>query len=424
MKAAFALLALAVLVPCTLLRAAAPDLSRIASRADLDAVIAAIPDGALKQALADHGQVILAGAVRHPHVKAVVRTIETAPGTFAMINTTPEALKHAADGEIEIFDSLTAVNTGILHGHAHQNRDKKTDPYDAAFIEHLGHVDTLESVSVVVTTLEESSLDPLLRLSRLKALRIEKRGGNGLGDTALAKLQRLEKFPDLRSLSLHYFQVTDAGLEHLAGLKHLESFSLRANVPGHAFENFAGWTKLKSIAFHGNGIDDKGLGFICERFPNLETLNLIHARKLTDASAVHVLKLRKLKGILINGPKITAAWLSGVSRLPLESLNVAQGAVTPPAEAIAAVRSIPTLRRLSIEGNAFSDADVASLAGATQITELSVSGLGLTSGRVPSLRGFSHLKKLRIIEWNTDADPDTEAAVKSLLPATEVTFTR
>ena len=73
-------------------------------------------------------------------------------------------------------------------------------------------------------------------------------------------------------------------------MKNLETFSLRTNVPGHAFAKFEGWTNLKSIAFHGNGIDDEGLGSICERFPNLESLNLIHARQLTDASAVHRLR--------------------------------------------------------------------------------------------------------------------------------------
>jgi len=399
----------------------AVQLSRISSQADLDAVIAATNDGTLKQALTEHGPAILTAAARHPHVAAVIRTIELAPGTYEKCNTTPEALRRAVGGDIAIFDTLTAVNTAILNGHAHQIRDKTTDPYDDAFIEHLGHIPTLEFVAVVMTRLEDAWLDPLLKLDRLKSLRIEKRGGSALGDTALAKLRQLEHFPDLRSLAVHYSTATDAGLAHLAGLRHLESFSLRANLPGHAFAMFEGWDNLKSIAFHGNGIDDEGLGHICDRFPALESLNLIHARQLTDGSAVHLRKLPKLKSILINGPKITAAWLEGTAGLPLEALNIAQGAVNPVPAAIATVRSIPTLRRLSIEGTAFTDADLAGLASATQLTDLGISGLDLPDDRLPQLQAFSFLETLTL-RFTKGYREETQAKIRALLPAVDVKF--
>ena len=214
------------------LHAAAPDLSKITSQADLDAVIAATADATLKQSLADQAAAILAAAEQHLHVEAVIRTIESAPGTFMKINTTPDSLKKAAGGDIALFDTLTMVNTGILNGHAHASRDKKTDPYNAAFIEHLGQIPSLENLSVVVTALEESSLDAILKLKRLQKLRIEKRYDNGPGDTALAKLSQLATLPDLKSLSLHYFsKATDAGLEHLAGLK-----TWRASASGQTFQ--------------------------------------------------------------------------------------------------------------------------------------------------------------------------------------------
>lgn len=419
------LFAALLLVPLATLHAATPDLSKITSRADLDAVIAATPDSGLKQALADHAAAILAAAEQHPHVEAVIRTIESAPGTFTKVNTTPEALKKAAGGDIAIFDTLTMVNTGILNGHAHANRDKKTDPYNAAFIEHLGHIPSLENLSVVVTALEESSLDSILKLKRLQKLRIEKRLGNGPGDTALAKLSQLATFPDLKSLSLHYFsKATDAGLEQLAGLKNLESFSFRGNVPGHAFAKFEGWTNLKSIAFHGNAIDDEGLGHICERFSNLESLNLIHARVLTDASAVHLLKLKKLKRIILNGPQMTAAWHGNLSSLPLESLSVSQGNALPAAEAIAGAKSIPTLRRFSIRGDSLTDQDLAELAGVTQLEKLSFDRLPLDEARIARLRDFAFLKELELAERRKEHHyPEPiQAKVKAALPKVEVKF--
>jgi hypothetical protein len=146
------------------------------------------------------------------------------------------------------------------------------------------------------------------------------------------------------------------------------------------------------------------------------------ARQLTDASAVHVQKLTKLKNIAINGPKITAAWLEPAAGLTLESLNIAQGAVAPPGDAIATIKSIPTLRRLSIDGPSFTDADLSSLAGANQLTDVSISGLGMADARVPALRGFTHLRKMQIIDWNAAADPATEAKVRALLPTVEIKF--
>ena len=407
------------------LHAAAPDLSKITSQADLDAVIAATADATLKQSLADQAAAILAAAEQHLHVEAVIRTIESAPGTFMKINTTPDSLKKAAGGDIALFDTLTMVNTGILNGHAHASRDKKTDPYNAAFIEHLGQIPSLENLSVVVTALEESSLDAILKLKRLQKLRIEKRYDNGPGDTALAKLSQLATLPDLKSLSLHYFsKATDAGLEHLAGLKNLESFSLRANLPGHAFAKFEGWTNLKSIAFHGNGIDDEGLGYICERFPNLESLNLIHARVLTDASAVHLLKLKKLKSIILNGPKMTAAWHGNLSTLPLESLSVSQGNSLPASEAIAGAKSIPTLRRFAMDGKTLTDADLTALASMTQLESLSLGDTDLPDTRLPQLQAFANLKSLTLIRYGKGYPEETQTKVKAMLPKVDVKWVK
>jgi hypothetical protein len=401
-------------------------LTKITSKAELEALIASSEDANLRQALDDHADAILEAVKRYPHVIAVIDTIESSPGTFTKVNTTPEALKKAAGGDIVIFDTLTMVNTGIFKGHAHASRDKKTDPYDAAFIEHLGHIPSLENLAVVVTAFEESSLDAILKLKRLQRLRIETRYPKGPGDTALAKLSQLAAFPDLKSLSLHYFgKATDAGIEHLAGLRQLESFSFRGHLPGHAFATFEGWTNLKSIAFHGNGIDDEGLGYICEKFPNLESLNLIHSRVLTDASAVHLLKLKKLKRIIVNGPKMTAAWHGNLRTLPLESLSVSQGNSLPAAEAIAGARSIPTLRRFAIETHEISDADLAAIADLTQIKELSLEKLDLSDARLlPQLQAFAYLKKLRLVEYRQDRrySEETKANVRAALPNVQLTF--
>lgn len=405
-----------------------PDLSKITSRADLDAIIADTTDAVVKKALADNAASILVAAEQHPHVEAVIRTIESAPGKFEKINTTPDALKTATGGDLPFFDTLTLVSTTIQGGKAHVYRETNDDPYNADFIEHLGHIQALESVKIVATKIEDSWLPPLLKLKNLKSLSMEgtARGLPGkpaLGDPSLTQLRQIAKLSGLTSLELAYFgKATDAGLEQLAGLRNLESFTFRGSpVLGHAFAKFEGWTKLKSIRFHSNNLDDEGLGYVCDRFPNLESLNLIHSQGITDASAMHLLKLPKLKSLSINGPKITAAVLKNVNRLPLESLMLS-GHLAPAAEAFATAKSIPTLRRLSTEGKSLTDADLALLAGLSQLEELTFENLDLSNTRLPQLQAFSFLKSITFALRPKGYPPETQAKVNAMLPKVEVKF--
>jgi 6-phosphogluconolactonase (cycloisomerase 2 family) len=401
-----------------------PELSKIKSRADLEAVIAATPDATLKQSLSDHAQAILAAAEQHPHVEAVIRTIVSAPGTFTKINNTPEALKKAAGGEIAIFDTLTQVGTNIQGGKAHDHRKEKDDPYNAAFIEHLGHISALESVRLEASGMQDAWVVPLLKLKKLKSLSVS--GFGRLGDESLAKLQLLTECPDLRNLELAYFgKATDAGWEKLAGLKNLESFTPRgAAYPGHFFAKYTGWTNLKRINFHSNGLDDEGLGHVCEKFPNLEFIKLWHSKLITDASAEHLKKLKNLKGIEISCSKATAALVRHLGALPMEYIALEYGVNAPASGAIETVKSIPTLRRLSLSADKFTDTDLAALAGVTQVRELSLSGLDLPDARLPHLKSFAHLKALTLVRYGKGYPDETQAKVKALLPKVDVKFVK
>ncbi|MBA3936073.1 MAG: G protein-coupled receptor LGR4 [Planctomycetes bacterium] len=418
MKPIVALLA-ALVCALTTVTACAADLPQITSRADLDAVIAATTDAALKQALADNAAAILAAAEQHPHVEAVIRAIASSPGAFTKINATPESLKAAAGGEIALFDTLTLVNTSILGGKAHVYRKLDEDPYDAAFIEHLGHIPALEYVTIVATKIEDSWLPPLLTLTNLKSLSIE--GHGRLGDDSLAQLQHLTTIPGLTALELVGFKATEAGLERLAGLKNLERFAfIGFPIPGHALAKFAGWTRLTSLNLHSNNLDDEGMGYVCDRFPNLEFIKLWHSQSLTDASAEHLSKLSKLKGIEISCKKATAALFKDMKHVPLEYVALEYGVNSPATEAIANLKSISTLRRLQIEGNLLTDSDLTLLAQVTQLKELAFNGLDLPDARLQQLQTFSFLKSVTFTRHDKGYPPETQARIKALLPNVEV----
>lgn len=412
------------LIPMAAIPAPASNISKIKSSTDLDALIADTTDTALKQSLIHHAPAILAAVEQHPHVEAVIRTIESAPGSFTRINTTPEALKKAAGGELAVFDTLTQVSTNILGGKAHDHRKEKDDPYNAAFVEHLGHISSLESVKLEASGIQDAWVGPLLKLKRLKSLSVS--GFGRLGDDSLAQLQQLNDFPDLRNLELAYFgKATDAGWEKLAGLKNLESFTPRgAAYPGHFFATYAGWTNLKRINFHSNSLDDEGLGQVCEKFPNLEFIKLWHSKLITDASAEHLKKLKNLKGIEISCSKATAALVRHLRDLPMEYIALEYGVNSPASDAIETVKAIPTLRRLSLSADKFTDMDLAAVAGVTQVQELSLSGLDLPDARLPQLKAFSHLKTLTLVRYGKGYPDETQAEVRILLPKVDVRFVK
>jgi hypothetical protein len=400
-----------------------PDLSKVTSRTDLEAVIAATSEPNMKQALTEHAAAILAAAGRHPHVEAVIHTIEKAPGLFTKVNDTPDSLKTAAGGELALFDTLTLVDTRIAGGKAHDHRKENEDPYNAAFIEHLGHISSLESVKLEASGIQDSWVTPLLKLKNLKNLSVS--GFGRLGDASLTQLRQLAECPSLTHLELAYFgAATDAGWEQLAGLKNLEFFSPRgARFAGHFFAKFKGWTKLKNINFHSNSLDDEGFGYVCENFPNLEFIKLWHSQRITDASAAHLRKLKQLKGMEISCSKATAGLVKHLHELPIEYVALEYGVNTPTADAIAAVKSTPTLRRLKLGGAPLNDADLHALAGATQLEELTIGIDDLPDERLAQVGAFSHAKSLWLVSTKKKPfSPETQAKVKALLPSTKVEF--
>ena len=360
-----------------------PDLSKLTSQAELDALIASSGDAPLKQALSDHADAILAASKRHPHVAAVIRTIESAPGSYEKINTTPASLKQAAGGELAVFDTLSAVTTRIQGGKAHDRRKESEDPYDATFVEHIGQITTLETLYLEARNIEDSWVAPILKLKNLRKLTII--GFKRLGDATLAQLQRLSAAcPKLTELELAYFgKATDAGLEQLAGLKNLQKFTFRGSpIRGHAFAKFDGWTSLTNINFHSNQLDDQGLGHVCESFPNLHFIKLWHSKLLTDASAEHLKKLTRLKGIEISCRNATANLFKHIKQIPLEYAAFEYGVNNPAAQVIENAKSAPTLRRLSIQVSAFTASELRQLAELTHIEQLSLGSLPLTDENI------------------------------------------
>lgn len=359
-----------------------PDLTKVKSRADLDSAIAATADPALRQALQAHASAILAAAAERAHAEVVVETIKIGLGKTERTNTTPDSLKKVAGGELSVFDSLKVVDLAIPNAGPHDHR--KVDPYDAAFFEHVGQLSQLESLNIIATKLGDDGIAPIGKLTNLKSLRFVNNG-----------------------------KLSDTGLEQLAGLKNLEAFSfVGTGMKGHAFAKFNGWTRLTRCSFRGSSIDDEGLQLICERFPGLESLVLAHA-KFTDAAAVNLAKMTKLKGLELGTHNATPAALKHIGNLPLEYLQLGEG--FEGSASVQAIKGIKTLKRLTLtDCKLTTDDDLKTIAGIKSLENLELGNIAFPEARLPLLKEFTQLKALRLVPANrVPFSPETQAKVKT-----------
>lgn len=310
-----------------------------------------------------------------PHVEAVIRTVESAKGR----------VEKTEDGQ-----SLKLIDLAVPNAGPHDKR--ASDPYDAAFFEHVGHISTLESLNVIATKFNDEWTPNIAKLTNLKTLRFTNNG-----------------------------KLTDAGMEHLAGLKNLEAFSFVGTaITGRAYAKFDGFTKLIKVSHRGSSINDEGLKELCEHLPNLENISLAHAR-FTDAGAVHLAKLKRLKGFEIGTPNATPQALVHLAKLPLESLQLGEGFDS--IECIPLIKNIATLRRLTLtNAGKLTDADLKVVASLAQLEHLELGKVELSDEHLPVLKDFAFLKSMRLVPVKEAFGDDTQVKIKALLPRTELQF--
>lgn len=369
--------------------AAAPDLSKVTTQAELDAVIAKTADPGLKKALQASARDILAAAALSPHVEAVAQTVQGAKGKVERVNNTPEALAKAAGGPIALFDSLKLVDLSVPNTGPHDKRE--SDPYDAVFFEHVGHLTGLESLNIISTKFNDEWMPNIAKLTHLKSLRFTNNG-----------------------------KLTDAGMVQLAGLKDLENFNFVGTaITGRAYAKFDGFTKLTHVSHRGSSIDDEGLKELCDHLPNLESISLAHA-KFTDAGAPNLAKLTKLKGLEL-GAHATPDALKNITSLPLEYLQLGEG--FDKSESLPIIKNIKSLKRLTLTNcKAITDDDLKLLATMTQLESLELGSPQLPDERLPLLQGFAFLKELTLTNRPKGYAPQTQAKIKALLPKVTVKF--
>lgn len=73
-------------------------------------------------------------------------------------------------------------------------------------------------------------------------------------------LEKLERFPELRTLVVGCPQMTDKGLKHIAKLKHLECLIIyQCEITDGGIQNLKALSKLQTVGFHQTDVTDEGI---------------------------------------------------------------------------------------------------------------------------------------------------------------------
>ena len=134
--------------------------------------------------------------------------------------------------------------------------------------------------------------------------------GGWISDAALARVEELNRLPELRFGTIARCRITDAGLERLAAWKKLEELHL----------------------YNCAKITDAGLAHL-KKLPNLKSLTLLQENKgkmpVTDAGLAHVADLQQLRELRIVRIPVTDDGIAQLQRLKsIEHIHFTQAKVT------------------------------------------------------------------------------------------------
>jgi hypothetical protein len=143
-------------------------------------------------------------------------------------------------------------------------------------------------------------------------------------------------------------RVPDAEFANLAGLAEVTDLCLgNTALTTPALLAIGPLPKLNALEVFGTKVDDAGLAYIADTWPNVTNLNL-NGTLVTDLGLAHLARMKRLKYLRLRRTKITNAGLAHLEQLPeLTDLELVQTPITD--EAFAHLAKIGTLRILQVE---------------------------------------------------------------------------
>jgi hypothetical protein len=198
-------------------------------------------------------------------------------------------------------------------------------PVTNAGLKHLAGLTNLRRLVICSTRVTGSGFKDVPDWPKIESINLH---SCPVSDEGLAALSR---FKNLQRLEIVHSRVTDAGLKHLGKLTNLRQLHVASHGTTRAglgfvanlgklvqldlYEELASneglaqvgkLTGLKILNLHVGPADDAGLASL-RQLRGLEELTLGGLGKVTDAAVEHLIRLKGLKRLQVNGTRITDA---------------------------------------------------------------------------------------------------------------------
>jgi hypothetical protein len=231
-------------------------------------------------------------------------------------------------------------------------------------------------------------------------------------------LAEVAKCRNVRTLIVRESAVSDAGLEHLSGLKRLEYLNLGDNprIHGHGLTFLATCPVLRHLVLSETSVTSDDVARLRD-FPALERLDLSHT-SVGDGALEFLIELSALRSIDLSFTAITDNGLERLVALKdLQELALTHTRITD--AGMAHIGELRSLRRLALSGTTITDSGLKQLNRLTDLEDLHLSGNGITDDGIVALESMENLQRLFLSETATTNDRIDK--LKETLPELMVT---
>jgi CheY-like chemotaxis protein len=205
-----------------------------------------------------------------------------------------------------------------------------------------------------------------------------------------AGLEALRDLNHLESLTLSFLKITDLGLGHLATLSSLTHLDLSVSaITGAGLESLRSLLHLRSLDLSATRIRDASLASL-GGLVALEQLDL-HMTGIGDAGLAHLSGLRQLRQLDIFSTAVTDLGMGQLAALTqLRILNVGGTSITD--AGLVPMQKLEKLSKLQLNDLPITDAGLKSLSCLKGMSDLSLANTSITDA------GLVHLHPLRLLE--------------------------
>ena len=279
----------------------------------------------------------------------------------------------------------------------------------AAWVESIGgrvrlRDGQIHSISLARVPFNDKQLGHLRNLATLEALDLE---GTDVSDLGLETIAGL---PALRDLNLNFTSVSDRNLKSLSRLTRLTRLSLAGTlVEGTALGELAGLAHLDDLDLNSSRLTDAGMPHL-SRLAHLRRLALSNT-DVSDAGLEPLAAAANLEQLDLRGVDVGDEGLRRIARLgSLRDLNLNHGRFTD--KGLAHLKALPKLERLRLVRTRLTDAGVIHLAQIKSLRSLKLDYTKVTD------KGIELLASLPLEDLTLDSTDVTDKGAALLAAVT------